>query len=854
MKWTGTLQPNEFWGKLSPRAGPGERLAPAEWHPVQHHSLDVAACLHALLDVEGIRRSLEALAGQPLAPPLRDRLVWLAGVHDLGKYNHGFQGKAWGSGGAGHVDEAWLLVTHCGAEGQRARGALGLDRLAAWGDAARPLLWASVSHHGTPAQTGAPGWAHLWEARPNRDPFVGLAALRAAVDAVAPAAFEGARELPDAPAFVHACAGLFTLADWIGSDVAHFPYSISTDAPRWLVAAARQRLVTIGIDARRVRAARTGWTPTVDALVSADAPRRPRPAQEVIGGARFSGTGGSLAILEAETGSGKTEAAFVHFFHLFQSGAVDGMFFALPTRTSAVQIHRRIAALARRHLGEAVEVVRAVPGYVAEGDQAPLSDTAALWPANRESWAAEQPKRFLAGTVVVGTIDQALLGCVQLRHAHLRGSLLLRHLLVVDEVHASDPYMRVLLRELLDRQALVGGHTLLLSATLALDTRDTFIQTLSKKGPRLGERCSYPALTLVTTATVEHRPVTGAEPREVRMEVAPVAGRFDAIAARAVAAARGGARVLVVRNTVGDALATQREVEKEATRVGGEEVLFRVAGHATPHHSRYAAEDRRCLDKALEERFGAPGGFVVVATQTVEQSLDIDADLLLTDLCPVDVLLQRVGRLHRHRDRDADRPAGFTSAVCGVLVPEERDLRKRMNIDEEGSTHGLGSVYADVVALEGTWRLLEQRQQWVIPRDNRMLVEAALSNAARDTIAAEDAGWEKKRQAVWGKEITERGLARDVRLSWSREYGEFPSRDAGEKISARLGANDLRIALPPGTPGAFVAEVRSIVVPDRYLRAVDDRETFEVEPREGGFRLRWAGVTLEYGRWGLHQA
>lgn len=856
MRWTGRLGPNEFWGKLSPRAGPGEPVAPTEWHPVHHHSLDVAACMCALLEVDGIRRALEALAQQPLDPPLRDRLVWLAGIHDLGKYNHGFQDKAWGRRGAGHVDEAWSLIDQDGeAVSGRAWEALGLSRLAAWGAAVEPLLRASVSHHGTPAQAATAGWASLWAPVPGRDPFVGMAVLRHAVDAVAPAAFEPAAHLPDAPAFVHACAGLYTLADWIGSDARHFPYSTALDAPRWLVDTARRRLVEIGIDARPVRSRRTGWTPTIAALVSAEEPREPRPAQQVLGAARYAGSGGSLAILEAETGSGKTEAAFVHFVHLFEAGLVDGMFFALPTRTSAIQIHRRIQALVKRHLGEGVQVIRAVPGYVSDDDPAPLSDTGALWPTERESWAAEQPKRFLAGTVVVGTIDQALLGCVQLRHAHLRGSLLLRHLVVVDEVHASDPYMRVLLRELLDRQALVRGHTLLLSATLALDVRDTFIHTLVKKAPRLPDRAAYPALTLVSPGVVEHRPMGGAEPRGVRVEVAAEAGRFAEVATRAVAAAREGARVLVVRNTVKDALATQGEVEKEAERQGCAAVLFRVEGHATPHHSRYAAEDRRCLDKALERRFGEAGGFVVVATQTVEQSLDIDADLLLTDLCPVDVLLQRIGRLHRHRARDPLRPAGYTSAVCRVLVPQERDLRKRMDIDEEGSTHGLGSVYADVLALEGTWRLLEERAEWVIPQHNRDLVEAALSKERRERIAAEAPGWTKKLHDILGKEIAEGSLARDVRLSWSRDYEAFPSRETGEKISARLGANDHRIALPAGTPGAFVREARSIVVPARYLERMkpEAREEYAVEHMEGGFRLRWVGVTLEYGRWGLRE-
>ena len=139
----------------------------------------------------------------------------------------------------------------------------------------------------------------------------------------------------------------------------------------------------------------------------------------------------------------------------------------------------------------------------------------------------------------------------------------------------------------------------------------------------------------------------------------------------ALDAARRGARVLVIRNTVSRAIETLSALEEI---VGPDErhLLFEVGGVPTLHHSRFAPTDRRLLDAAVEKALETRterllGGRIVIGTQTVEQSLDICADHLITDLCPIDVLLQRIGRLHRH---ELPRPPGFEQPRCAVLVPE----------------------------------------------------------------------------------------------------------------------------------------------------------------------------------------
>ena len=212
---------------------------------------------------------------------------------------------------------------------------------------------------------------------------------------------------------------------------------------------------------------------------------------------------------------------------------------------------------------------------------------------------------------------------------------------------------------------------------------------------------------------------------------------FEAVARRALTAARAGAKVLVVRNTVAYAIDTQRAVEQAAA--GDRSLLFACRGRPTLHHGRFAAADRRLLDTQVELLLGkerGAGGRVVVGTQTLEQSLDIDADLLVTDLCPVDVLLQRIGRLHRHAGRD--RPKGYDATTCVVLTPDGADLSPLLTRRPDANGLGpYGYVYGDLRVLEATRRLIAEYGEWHIPEVNRMLVERATHPEALEAIVQE---------------------------------------------------------------------------------------------------------------------
>jgi CRISPR-associated endonuclease/helicase Cas3 len=771
---------------------------------------------------------------------------------------------------AGHVRELRPLLSDRDLQ-RRLSEALPIKVLCAWieGCAFFPLLVASVSHHGTPWNTREERrCAHLWRAGGDGyDPFAALAEIGGRLPAWFPAAFEtGGPLIPDNAQFQHAFAGLVMLADWLGSHRAFFPFSNGHDPERMTFArrAAGEALASVGLAVRDRRARLQAASPSFEHVF----PFKPNPMQASTGGSSDS----RLAILEAETGSGKTEAALWRFKQLFEQGRVDGLYFALPTRIAATQIHRRVQqAVARLWPDERQRpgVLLAVPGYV-KIDEARveriLPGFEVLWSDDpseakaHERWAGENSKRFLAAQIAVGAIDQALLANLQVRHAHLRSAALLRHLLVVDEVHASDAYMTALLRSVLAVHLQVGGHALLMSATLGSAARTAYLAG-NDAPPDLGQAIGfpYPCLSLAHGGAVRHVPLAGAErPKRVCLQPRAVLEDAPALAEAALAAARAGATVLVVRNTVGGAVAAQEALEARLAADGDRQedhaLLFRCEGTITLHHGRFAREDRKLLDQAVEARLGrdrTAGGAIVIGTQTLEQSLDIDADLLITDLCPMDVLLQRIGRLHRHAR--PDRPDGFETPVCIVAVPGARDLTPLLR----RARHGLGIVYPDVRIIEATWRLIAAHPEIEIPAMNRELVERSTHPGALARIEGElGEAWVAASRKLAGETAAKTGVARLHGIDRTQAFGGFAFAGIDEVVRTRLGANDRLVdwqaaGVEPPT-GPFGQRVQMLTIPGFLCNGLPaDAAPAPLEPDGGGFAFRFGDKRFRYGRFGL---
>jgi len=315
---------------------------------------------------------------------------------------------------------------------------------------------------------------------------------------------------------------------------------------------------------------------------------------------------------------------------------------------------------------------------------------------------------------------------------------------------------------------------------------------------------------------------------------------------------------MVVRNTVGGAIAVQTVLEAIAGL--DDRHLFRARDVVAPHHGRFAREDRRLLDAAVERGFGKDAhresGLALIGTQTLEQSLDIDADLMLTDLAPIDVLLQRIGRLHRHRRK---RPAGFEQCQVIVLTPEQRDLTPFLSGRGRRSRQGLGTVYANLLAVEAAWRLLESHTAISIPRENRALVEEGTDpRLLYDLAETLGPAWVKHRGEVVGEEMARGQAAHYAALDWSEDWEEVTwLPDLNERAKTRLGLDDRIARFDDEVRSPFGERLRHMQIPGWLLGGltVGAEEIAEVRSMggDGTVSFEFAGASFSYGRHGLQK-
>jgi CRISPR-associated endonuclease/helicase Cas3 len=245
-------------------------------------------------------------------------------------------------------------------------------------------------------------------------------------------------------------------------------------------------------------------------------------------------------------------------------------------------------------------------------------------------------------------------------------------------------------------------------------------------------------------------------------------------------------------------------------------------------------------------------------------------------LCPVDVLLQRIGRLHRH---GRTHPGEFETPKCIVLTPESRDLSTAVlfggEMDGRGlkGRHGLGTVYSDLRVLEATWRLLADDKpiHWTIPDDNRRLVEHGTNPHALRAIVEDLAGtepdessgaWEQHQKWVIGERSADALTAKNVLLERHRLFGHQVFREDLEKVKTRLGQDDVRVEFPNAMVSSLDPSVgpsiRALSIPDHLIRDrgegavdLDELEANDIEKTESGFCFTANGKRFRYDRMGL---
>lgn len=585
------------------------------------------------------------------------------------------------------------------------------------------------AHHGKPQQDGINDFINeQLENHPENYWGHGLEAIWRAMwqemldSALQESGFSDVTELPDLtiPAEL-LLTGLLTMADWIASNTTYFPLipveetGRETDYPARVERAWERLNLT------------APWESPYNSM-DAGAFRQqfgfpPNSLQQAVLETADNISVPGLLIIEAQMGVGKTEAALAAaevFANRCQAG---GLFFGLPTQATANGIFDRLRDWAETQSEEMVHSIRLAHGMAELNEE-----YRQLFPgravteedADRENdpesgvlvhrWFQGNRQALLAD-FVIGTVDQLLMAALKQKHLMLRQLGLAGKVVVVDECHAYDTYMNCYLDRALTWLGRYQVPVILLSATLPARRRAELVNAyLGGQAAEGGWQTSrgYPLLTWTDGGQVCQRTVPLMEAGRT-VQVTPLTeDRLPALLREKLA--QGGCAGVIV-NTVRKAQAVAAQLRQALPEY--EVLLF---------HAQFLMPNRAEKERTLLRRLGKHSTpaerdrLIVVGTQVMEQSLDIDLDFLVTELCPMDLLLQRIGRLHRRVDR-TDRPLLLQTAQCAVL-----------DTGDESFDAGSKAVY-------GEWLLWRTRQLLpqtvVLPQDIPQLVQ--------DTY-----GWEEK--------------------------------------------------------------------------------------------------------------
>ncbi len=583
---------------------------------------------------------------------LGDNPVLTAALHDVGKVSPGFQLKYFRGVLAAKGNA--LASLHMGFdENHAAVGELTLSAVYGDGGAVPSVAQVAGAHHGTRQENmqnndleyRAEG--HEWP-KERRKLINELESE-----------FGNLGEQPQDNLSIILLTGLACVADWIGSDESLFNSStVSSDAD----------LESMAYDA----VCSCGWQNVVvrSGLSFCDVfGFNPYPMQKKVT-EKINKPG--IYVLEAPTGMGKTEAALYAAYTLMDKGDASGFYFGLPTRLTSDRIHLRVNEFLDR-VSPKKHHARLAHGTAWISRMKMQNGPSDTW--NREShpetWF-NPSKRALLYPFAVGTVDQALLGVLNVRHFFLRLFGLAGKAVILDEVHTYDMFTGTHLDQLVEILNALDCTVIILSATL---TAQRCADLLGNADSEI--RGAYPMLSVRNREGCGIVECEMPESINIRIRIRHWAN--GDLANHAVRKAAAGACVLCIANSVAQAQAWYCTIMAEIPDAAFDVGLL---------HSKFIGSHRDEKEVFWMDKLGKhgrrPKGCILVATQVVEQSVDIDADFLITELAPTDMLIQRLGRLWRHPRAGRPVPEPEMAIVMGKL-PEDgtedeiRDALGRVN-------------------------------------------------------------------------------------------------------------------------------------------------------------------------------
>lgn len=719
---------------------------PGKYLSLAAHLEDTAAVSEYLVQ-EWLPESMYRSAGLE-KEEFRKIVVWAAYMHDIGKASAAFQGKI--AEVFPEVKE-WLapltLVRPASTETKYAwHPHIGAAILCAYG---APDWAVSVvgAHHGKTMDVSAEDVMDKSREKnlygSGKDAKIWQGVWKEIIqEGLERAGYTAMDELPrdvTQPAQV-LLTGLLIVADWLASNSAFFPLVDAENARGDERDPARSERAIRKIDLPRK------WEPSDEWVYGelccsrfekiAEANAVQKTIQKVAGKAEKPG----LFILEAPMGMGKTEAALAAGEILANRMGEGGLAFFLPSQATANAMYDRVvewiknftqqgelwddfleddltpeslsielahgkATLNERfaELSEQVGSVNADETALPEKDKGKPSLNDAEAGISTHAFFMGRKTQLLAD-FVVGTVDQLLLGALNQKHIMLKHLGLAGKVVVVDEVHAYDTYMSRFLDTMLNWLGAYHTPVILLSATLPGRRRAELMGAYLGKADferreELEAERSYPLLTWTDGEQGWTRTIESDAPRT---DVDILRGEDEEVTSFLADRLKDGGCAGVIVNTVKRA---QAFAERLKAAFPEKQVLL--------DHAQFVMPDRMSREKELMKRLGRDStpeqrdGLIVVGTQVLEQSLDIDFDVMITDLCPMDLLLQRLGRLHRRAERA--RPRSLRRAACMVL-----------GADIDRLEDGARAIYGDYLLMKTSCLLKEKIH---LPEDIPQLVQ-----------------------------------------------------------------------------------------------------------------------------------
>lgn len=870
------------------------------FHPLPCHLIDVGHVTLALLETPPYRPVVQRFH-HATGIPVADVPAWLAyltALHDIGKCHPEFQAKGPAEllsplEAAGlpllRLDERfrheaasarWLMDHLCDERKWPRRSA-------------ETVAGAIRGHHGNfaaEAQEGPPGNAR-WE--PLRADLEHLVR-----DTFAPPEWSGLFQDHSAAGLL--VVGLTVLSDWIASNPDLFPFTYAGESVGDYITRSRARATKavsrLGFAVEPVRGGAQRFAEVFPHFKEVN-PLQAACERLVLAGARP-----GLTFIEELMGGGKTEAALYLAIQWQRVAGLLGLYVALPTAATSNQMFERVerflmqlsheeqrpaldARYSRVRLIHGMawlmdeEAPESLPVIQDEADQADAESLALDW--------FRPLKRSFLSLYGVGTVDQANLSVLHVKHGFLRLFGLAGKVLIIDEVHSYDRYISQILTRLLRWCRHLAIPVILLSATLPESRKAELIQAYSPSAtlpPRwTGAEVAYPLITHVATnGSVQEVAVSGklklavssnSRGREIHLAVRRHPGFLgdpEAVAELVAGRLEQPGCLCVIANTVDSAQKIYAAVQR---RVAGREhaVTLQLFHARFPANDRIRIEEevlqlfdkRSLLPKGEAERTDRPERGVLVATQVVEQSLDLDFDELYTEVAPIDLLLQRGGRIHRHEREN--RP-GSPIPIMHLLLPPEGDV-------EFGST---GTVYHPYILMR-TLNVIPEETVWLLPQQVRSLVERVYGQEPDDLLKQVPADLVAAARTAWAKELQgEEDQAKRylIPVPTERSFALLQRRDSlfdeneGEAatyfaVRTRLGDHTQRVLLIDGEEWASDLDRRRPPRRERlrtiYLRTVNlPRWWFHAAQPEPGYEpVRSAppwlpGTTflrLREGRW-----